>query len=153
MQTEPPKADPPKRNRRWFQLSLRTLMIVVTLTAALCGYLGGQVEIVRARKSLLTWLIEIGGAYSVPADDEIPFPDGYDGDRLLKAGARLLKAGDTNRAPPKLREFFGDRHIDAIWLPSDTLTAEVVAIGNLFPESEIRRSLSATRLQPAASRP
>jgi hypothetical protein len=34
MQTEPSKADPPKRNRRWFQFSLRTLLIGVTLLAA-----------------------------------------------------------------------------------------------------------------------
>jgi hypothetical protein len=33
MQTEPPKADAPKRKRRWFQFSLRSLLIVVTLTA------------------------------------------------------------------------------------------------------------------------
>jgi hypothetical protein len=29
MQTEPPKADPHKRKRRWFQFSLRTLLIAV----------------------------------------------------------------------------------------------------------------------------
>ena len=34
MQTEPSKADPPKRQRRWSQFSLRTLMIGVTLCAA-----------------------------------------------------------------------------------------------------------------------
>jgi hypothetical protein len=33
MQTEPPKADPPRRKRRWFQFSLRSLLIVVTLLA------------------------------------------------------------------------------------------------------------------------
>jgi hypothetical protein len=33
MQTEPPKAEPPKRNRRWFQFSLRSQMIGVTVTA------------------------------------------------------------------------------------------------------------------------
>jgi hypothetical protein len=33
MPTEPPKAEPPKRKRRWFQFSLRSLMIVVTLLA------------------------------------------------------------------------------------------------------------------------
>jgi internalin A len=33
MQTEPPQADPPKRKRRWFQFSLRTLMAVVLLVA------------------------------------------------------------------------------------------------------------------------
>ena len=30
MEAEPPKAEPPKRKRRWFQFSLRTLLIVVT---------------------------------------------------------------------------------------------------------------------------
>jgi hypothetical protein len=29
MQTEPTEADPPKRKRRWFQFSLRTLLLVV----------------------------------------------------------------------------------------------------------------------------
>jgi len=36
MQTEPSKAGPPKLKRRWCQFSLRTLMIGVTLVAALC---------------------------------------------------------------------------------------------------------------------
>jgi hypothetical protein len=40
MESEPPKADPPKRKHRWFQFSLRTLLIVVTLLAILCGYVG-----------------------------------------------------------------------------------------------------------------
>ena len=34
MPIEPIKADPPKRKRRWFQFSLRTLMIGVTLNGA-----------------------------------------------------------------------------------------------------------------------
>jgi hypothetical protein len=34
MQTDPSKAAPPKRKRRWFQFSLRTLLIAVTLLAA-----------------------------------------------------------------------------------------------------------------------
>jgi hypothetical protein len=29
MQADPPIAEPPKRKRRWFQFSLRTLMIVL----------------------------------------------------------------------------------------------------------------------------
>ena len=32
MQTEPPKADPPKRKRRWFQFSLRTLLIFTLIS-------------------------------------------------------------------------------------------------------------------------
>jgi hypothetical protein len=37
MQTESPKADPPKRKRRWFQFSLRSLLIAVAVTALLCA--------------------------------------------------------------------------------------------------------------------
>jgi hypothetical protein len=37
MQTEPPKADPPKRNRRWFQFSLRDLLALVALAALACA--------------------------------------------------------------------------------------------------------------------
>ena len=42
-------ADPPPRRR--LQFRLRTLMIVVTLLAVACGYLGRQAEIVRERKA------------------------------------------------------------------------------------------------------
>jgi hypothetical protein len=53
MEAEPPKADPPKRKRRRFQFRLRTLMIVVTLLAVPCGYIGWQARIVRERRDLL----------------------------------------------------------------------------------------------------
>jgi hypothetical protein len=39
--------------RRCFQFRLRTLMIVVTLIAAVCGYVGWQAKIVNERKQLL----------------------------------------------------------------------------------------------------
>ena len=55
MEAEPPKAEPPKRKRRWFQFSLRTLLIVVALLAAMCAYLVHEVrtakEIVEERKA------------------------------------------------------------------------------------------------------
>jgi hypothetical protein len=37
MQTEPIKADPPKRKRRWFQFSLRTVIVVVTIVSVQCA--------------------------------------------------------------------------------------------------------------------
>jgi hypothetical protein len=49
MEAEAPKADPPKRKRRWFQFRLRTLMIVVTLFCIAGGWLGNQVRIVWER--------------------------------------------------------------------------------------------------------
>ena len=44
MQTEPPNAAPPKRKRRWFQFSLRTLMIGVVIVAIACGWIGRKIE-------------------------------------------------------------------------------------------------------------
>jgi hypothetical protein len=61
MQTEPLKSDPPKRKRRWFQFSLRTLMIVVTLLALPLGYVGWQARIVRDRKVVLSAIRDRGG--------------------------------------------------------------------------------------------
>ena len=37
MEAEPPNSDPPKRKRRWFQFSLRTLLAVVTIVAVDCA--------------------------------------------------------------------------------------------------------------------
>jgi hypothetical protein len=53
METEPPKANPPKGKRRWFQFRLRSLLIGVTLAAIPCGYVGWQAKIVRDRKAFL----------------------------------------------------------------------------------------------------
>jgi hypothetical protein len=53
MQTDPPKAKPPKRERRWFQFSLRSLLIGVALLALACAYVGWQAKIVRERKAFL----------------------------------------------------------------------------------------------------
>ncbi len=39
MEAEPIKSKPPKRKRRWFQFSLRTMLIGVTLIALACGYI------------------------------------------------------------------------------------------------------------------
>jgi hypothetical protein len=52
MQTEPSKAEP-KCKRRWFQFSLRTLMIAVTLLAVPMGYFGWQAKNVGEREAFL----------------------------------------------------------------------------------------------------
>jgi hypothetical protein len=55
MEAEPPKADLPKRKRRWFQFRLRTLLIGVTLFCVVVGgYIGWQTKIVRARQAWLS---------------------------------------------------------------------------------------------------
>ena len=41
---EPPKAEPPKRKRRWFQFSLRALLIFTLICSATFGWLGRKIE-------------------------------------------------------------------------------------------------------------
>ena len=53
METEPPKASPAKRKRRWFQFSLRTLLLGVTVLALVCGYVNWQAKTVNKRHDLL----------------------------------------------------------------------------------------------------
>jgi hypothetical protein len=44
MEAEPSKADLPKRKRRWYQFSLRTLLIGVLIVAIPCALLGRRIE-------------------------------------------------------------------------------------------------------------
>jgi hypothetical protein len=44
MQTEPSKAEPPKRKRRWFPFSLRALLIFTLICAIPCACLGRKIE-------------------------------------------------------------------------------------------------------------
>jgi hypothetical protein len=54
------EAEPPKRNRRWFQFSLRSLMIVVTLFCVVVGgYVGWQAKVVRERRAELSRVVEM----------------------------------------------------------------------------------------------
>jgi hypothetical protein len=80
LDAEPPNADLPKRKRRWFQFSLRTLMIGVTLLCVLCAYVVHEARIVEARKlwidgrpssfddpnwQRISWLRQLLGDYSM----------------------------------------------------------------------------------------
>ncbi len=55
---------PPKRKRRWFQFSLRTLLIGVTLLAVACAYVGWQAKIVRERRAELNRASKCGWSES-----------------------------------------------------------------------------------------
>jgi hypothetical protein len=48
------EAEPPKRKRRWFQFSLRSLMIQATVLAAACGYLAHETKLVVDKRK--DWL-------------------------------------------------------------------------------------------------
>jgi hypothetical protein len=58
---EPLKAEPPKRKRRWFQFSLRTVMIFTALVAVVCGWLGSKIERKREERDAVKAIEALGG--------------------------------------------------------------------------------------------
>jgi hypothetical protein len=61
MQTEPPKADPPKRKRRWFQFSLRSLLIFTLICAIASAWLGREIERKRKEREAVAAIVKLGG--------------------------------------------------------------------------------------------
>ena len=123
MQTEPPKADPPKRKRRWYQFSLRTLMIftmVVAIWAWGTRYVGSQLRIIRDRH-------EAAKTYkTISTLEEAYGPNG------------VLKTQITNSAPWPL-QWFGEEGYILIVAPNSTSDAEIARLEGLFQEANIRR--------------
>jgi hypothetical protein len=109
MQADPPKAEPPKRKRRWFQFRLRTLMIVVTLLATVCAYVSWQMRIVRERQAEVNREVEgrIIGTDDVEKDNPVPW----------------------------IRRLLGDQCVLLIWMPLGTDPAELDRLRALFPEA------------------
>jgi hypothetical protein len=61
LEVEPPKAEPSKRKRRWFQFSLRTLLIAFTLCAA---WLAWHANRAHRQRAAVNAVIELGGSVS-----------------------------------------------------------------------------------------
>jgi hypothetical protein len=79
MPTEPPRADPPKRKRRWFQFSLRTLLVFTMALAVACGWLGKRIEQKREEREAVEAIVKSGGYaqydYQGETDGEPPGPN------------------------------------------------------------------------------
>jgi hypothetical protein len=112
MPSEPPKAEPPKRKRRWFQFSLRTLMIAVAIAAVPFGNVGSQAKIVRERRAELNRAID---------------------------GRQLVICGNGEMLViPWIRRALGDQRVGAIKILTGTDAAELERLRVLFPEAEIQ---------------
>jgi hypothetical protein len=111
----------PKRERRWFQFSLRTLMIVVTLLAGPCAYVGWQANVVRHRRELIRSVV-VAGSYV-----------GFD------------FAGELEDSIPWLRRLLGDEPIRLFGLLGAT-GEKREEISAAFPEADVQRWL---RIEPA----
>jgi hypothetical protein len=75
MHTEPPKAEPPKRKRRWSQFSLRTLLVALTGFCVVGGWFGARIERAREQRAAIDDLRTVVGwtayEYQVGEDGQL----------------------------------------------------------------------------------
>ncbi len=100
---------------RRFQFSLRTMFIVVTLVAIVCGYVAQQYQIVQRRRALVNQHVNTVV--------------------LLDANSAFAQDGPYPRASvSSLRRWFGDSAVAEVWVTDAACYEEVK---QLFPESEV----------------
>jgi hypothetical protein len=114
MQTEPPNAAPPKRKRRWYQFTLRSLMIVVTATAAACAWVAHEGRVVQERRALRQWIEEGGGAC---ANNDL--------------AARIPPVSKINE-PSIVRRWLGDQTVATVFLPRKFADQDLQRIKTCF---------------------
>jgi hypothetical protein len=140
MQTEPSNAEPPKHKRRWFQYSLRSLMIFVALVAVVCGYVGWQAKIVRERRAMRAEINRLGGDCVASPITKPEFMSVEPGDFRLLANlpsfAPLID-GNDDEEPSKIRRWLGDLIVWGIWLPDGVSHSDAVRFAKCFPEASV----------------
>ena len=106
----------PASKRRWFRFSLRTLLVVVTVSAIVFGFGGWTLHQVRERERFYQ-SISPQGALTVLLE-----PD-----------------GPPMRPLPFLWRTFIAKPLDSIDIPKQSFTdSEIEHIGQFFPEAAIR---------------
>ena len=145
METDPTRiAAQSKARRRWYQYSLRTLLIGVVVLSLPLAYVGWQAKIVRQRKQLLSHILDHGGAYyamsSVNSDSFLvgDWPPTVAGAEHPEQWSFIrLAYRDTAQEPSGLRMWLGDVSVPAICLTTTISSDETVTITALFPEAGI----------------
>jgi Leucine Rich repeat len=106
MPTELPKTEPPKRKRRRFQFSLRTLLIFVLICAIPCAWLGPKIQR-KAKERAAVNEIERSGGFVIYDDSDEQHPPTWL-QRLLGSDAVFVYCrGVSNRTVAQLEDFDG----------------------------------------------
>jgi hypothetical protein len=102
MQVDPPKADPPRRNRRWLQFSLRSLLILTLICAVGSAWVARRIEQKRKEREIVAAIIKSGG--------EVYYDYQVDPAGIVHGGAERL----TPTSPEWLRQLFGDNFFNDV---------------------------------------
>jgi hypothetical protein len=122
-----------------YQFRLRTLMIVVTLVAIPCGYVGWQAKIVRERKAVLAQIEDAGGGFF----SDLRTTTGF-GNRFPNWPDEAIASIDSERqlhgsARTTVRVLLGDEGVIVIWLPANVVPPEEARIRECIPEAYVWR--------------
>ena len=120
----------PKHSRRWFQFSLGTMFLVVTVLAL---WLAWEPNIVRERQVALTWIRDYQIGYLL-LEEDWQTPENRTLIENLKTACPERVAPTTRLRVPYIREVLGDKIIVAIGLKSK---GDLSRIQSLFPEASI----------------
>ena len=114
---EKPNAAKPKFRRRWYQYSLRTLLIVVALLSLPFAYVAHEARIVRERNA---WL-------------RAKTPHFYS----LFGLPSTFATGDRSRSPSLVRCWLGDESHDGVIVSPSSPLSEKRLAAELFPEADV----------------
>ncbi len=117
----PEKPDNAVPRRRWYQFSLRTLLIGVALLGVLCAYVAHEYRIVAARKA---WLAAHPGDPRIEPNSLRGWHDGY---------PKAIREPDRSRSPFLVRRWLGDKDMLNVFV----YPQEADEAAALFPEATI----------------
>src|SRR4051794_40929088 len=121
--------------RRWPSYSLRTLLVVVTVSGAITGWLIQQREVVRQRL-LMRSEIESQGAWVISTGERIRVSDWCCRSEPSWLQSKLAERQEQRHSQstlPLLRLWLGDQYIEGICL-TESLSARREEMARLFPE-------------------
>jgi hypothetical protein len=103
MQNETPKADPPKRKRRWFQFSLRSLLMFTVVCAIGSAWVARKIELKRKELEAVRAITKLQGeAY-------------WDYQRIpAKVGRAWRPEGAEPKGPAWLRKLLGENFFSEV---------------------------------------
>jgi len=90
--------NPPKPKRRWYQFSLRTLLVLVTLFAVACSWYAYEMREAAKRRAAIAELEELGALVRYYDPDDTTTPEEY-------------RDGEPPRWYSFLRRLHGDRYL------------------------------------------